>query len=792
MKYHLNANRAAQFGILLRTSVAGLSLIAAAQPAMAQNASDADSGIEEIIVTAQKRTENLRDVPISITVVGTEELKQRNITNVEDIQFGTPNVLTYSDDSFNTNIIIRGIGSASRNIGFESALGAYIDGVYQGRNDTLFQDLGDAERVEVLRGPQGTLFGKNTTSGAISITTKQPTNDFEGSLRGDYGNYNAYRLSGNVSGPIVTDKVFAKLSGYRSKADGYTRNVSGKGPKLLNGENSYGARGALRIKASDTFEFVVRGDISIGKENGTGDGEVFAVISNPIDLDPNNNLPNVPDLGIPDDSLVPGNRTISIDGDSAIRTRIAGISGTADWTIGDHTLTSITAYRTLGAKYFGQDGDLTSFDYINQDFTDTSKQFSQEIRLASPNNGRFKYIIGAYFYRQTSNSLRDTKLGKDYIPLLQAVYGIPDADITSDRISTNTQVKTKSIAGFVNASFDITSNISLIGGLRVTRETKDLAVSQAVPKYIGFASVFNPGGPLYLNLARTTDRLSQTEVSPTLGLQFKVGERANIYARYSKGFKSGGWNAELLAPNTPKTPINPDYFDVTKIRFKPESVSNYEVGFKGDILDRRLRISAAGFYTDYKDIQISRFVGGLKGYEIANPSARIKGVELELTALPTDGLTLSANMGYTDGKYRQSGTCGASCTNGTRLNVPRWTLGAGVGYEKKILENGTLSFRIDYAYRGTDSGSGELASSPDPTISTRANTKLPGFSIVDGRIALGLDGGFEVALWGKNLFNKTYLTGRQIESNNALFGILHDARSFGAPRTYGISASYEF
>jgi iron complex outermembrane recepter protein len=776
VKRYPKGNEGLQSCGVLRSGVASLALMMAVQPAQAQTATNESGGIKEIVVTAQKRAENLRDVPISITAVSADDLKQRSITNVEGLQFGTPNVLTYSDDSFNTNIIIRGIGSASRNIGFESALGSYIDGVYQGRNDTLFQDLGDAERIEVLRGPQGTLFGKNTTSGAISITTKQPTNNFEGSIRGDYGNFNAYRLSGAVSGPIVSDHVFAKLSGFRSKADGYTRNVSGKGPRLLNGDDSFGTRGALRIKASDSFELTIRADLSIGKENGTGDGEVFGVIANPF--------------GIPDDSVKFGNRTISINGNSAIRTEIAGLSATADWTVGDHTITSITAYRTLGATYTGQDSDLTSYDYVSQDFSDKSKQFSQELRLASPNGGRFKYVIGAYFYRQTSDSLRDTNLGADYLPLLDSLYGISGPLVATDRISTATQVKTRSLAGFVNASFNITDALSLLGGVRVTQETKDLVVGQAVPDFIGLPGIINPVAPLYLNLARTPDRLSQNDISPTIGIQYKVGERANIYARYSKGFKSGGWNAELLAPNTAPA-IRANYFDISKIRFQPESVQNYEIGLKGDMLDRRLRINAAAFYTDYRDIQISRFVGGLVGYETTNANARIQGTEIELTALPVDGLTFTGSVGYTDGRFRQSGNCGTSCVSGSRLNVPRWTVAFGAGYAKKVASHATLTARFDYAYRGSDSGSGP-ESSPDPTIETRENTRLSGFSVVNGRIALGVEGGFELALWGKNLFDTTYLTNRQIESNNALFGVLHDARSFGAPRTYGVSASYDF
>jgi iron complex outermembrane recepter protein len=780
---------------ILHSSVASLSLMMITQQALAQASTpEQEIQLDEIVVTAQKRTENLRDVPISITAIGKEELEKRGITNVEDIQFGTPNVITDSDTNFNTNIIIRGIGSEARNIGFESSLGTYIDGVYQGRNDTIFQDLGDAERVEVLRGPQGTLFGKNTISGAISITTKKPTDTFEGGLNAEFGNYNAYRIGGNLSGPIVGDAVFAKFSAFRSKEDGYVTNISPTSPPRAGGDDSYGFRGAIRLKASDNLEFTLRGDYSLAKTVLGGNGESFGVLFNLFE--------------IPDDSVVPGIRTINTNGEDSIRTKIHGFSATADWNVGDHTVTAISAFRKAATKLTALDLDLTSLDYLSQNLDDRTKFFSQEVRLASPSNDRFKYVIGAYFYKQKSDSLRETVIGLPYIDLLQAIYGFLPEDAAPDRISTSTRVDTTSLAAFANASFDITSKLSLIGGLRVTRETKKLLVSQFVPDFLGRPRPDNPLGPdpSFINLAPNSAQLSQTEVSPTVGLQFKVNDRANVYARYSKGFKSGGWNVDLLRSNSAPD-VEPDLFDPAKITFKPESVANFEIGFKGDLLDRRLRISAAAFLANYKDIQIARFVGGLEGYATDNAKARIKGAEFELTALPAEGLTLSANLGFTDAKYLQAvvnsrgeDDCGGDCVAGDPLGPPKWTIGIGVGYEKKVTSTGTLSFRLDYAYRSDDLGTlGSLDNPLDPLKNIPeipdevTAVRLPSaYSIVDGRIAFALDSGFELSLWGKNLFNKTYITGQNLENSNQLFFVARETRGYGAPRTFGVRASYQF
>jgi iron complex outermembrane recepter protein len=261
--------------------------------------------------------------------------------------------------------------------------------------------------------------------------------------------------------------------------------------------------------------------------------------------------------------------------------------------------------------------------------------------------------------------------------------GIPASLLDRNDIRTIGSVKTEAFAGYINASFEVTDRLSLIGGARLTHETKRLNVDQNVPLFISLPDVLVPGQPLYVETTGATDRLKRTDFSPTVGVQYKLGDRISSYVRWSKGFKSAGWNAELLRPTNNGT-IDPDFFEAAGIRFGSESVQNYEIGIKGDALDRKLRFSFAGFLTNYKDIQFSRFVGGLAGYATDNSNARIKGFELELDMEPVKGLTITANYGFTDAKYRKNATgstCGDTCIAGSRLVAPRWTLGLGAGYE---------------------------------------------------------------------------------------------------------------
>jgi iron complex outermembrane recepter protein len=773
--------RTLRSGSILVLAVCGLSV-----PAYAQDAEATDNGaLEEIVVTAQKRSEKLIDVPISITAISADQLVERGAKNVRDLTFSVPNFTSYSQNDFNPGILVRGLSSASRSIGFESGLGAYIDGVYTGRTASITQDLDDVERVEVLRGPQGTLFGKNTTIGAISITTTRPGNDFTGSASAEYGNFNHYRATLGVSGPLVKDRIAAKVSGYVDSTDGYVKNIFSGGVPRLNGDKAYGFRGELRFTPSESLDIAVRGDYARSTEK-TFEDETVEVTGN--------------DFGIPVDSVVPGANTINIDGRNFSARKLYGTSLAINYTLpSDHVLTSISAYRKFDGRTENTDIDNTSFDYLTIDYFDKTDQITQELRIASPDTGRFKYVAGLYYFDQKATSDRNTPIGVDALNILIGGFGFPDTLFVDPAIRTDVRVKTKAYAAFANASFEIVDNLTLLAGLRYTKEKKSLVVSQTAPGIFSLPGVLGPD-PIYLNVTPTTDKQSDSDLSPTVGLSYKFSNAVTGYLKYSKGFKSGGWNAELLSPNRAPSVANPSYFDVTQIRFNSENIVSYEAGLKAELFDRRLRMSSALFQLDYSDIQLSRFVGGLDGYKTDNAGrARVRGFELELNARPVNGLDLSASVGYADAKYLRyliipavpdpdgaGPLTGSPEVNqdGKTLDAPKWTAAFGAQYAIPLSDTLTLTFRNDFSYRSKRLGSGDLAE--------RLTTTTPSILTVDGRISLASDAGWDLALWGKNLTDNRYPIFRNPNSNLAFLGVTQQTTSYGPPRSYGVRLGYKF
>lgn len=773
-------------------SLLALTMWSLTVPAYAQNAESDDGALDEIVVTAQKRTEKLIDVPISITAISADQLEARGAKNVRDLSFSVPNFTSYSQSNFNPGIVVRGLSSSARSIGFESGLGAYIDGVYAGRTASFTQDLDDVERVEVLRGPQGTLFGKNTTIGAVSIITARPGNDFAGSASGEYGNFGHYRVSLGVAGPIVQDRVAAKLSGYLDSTDGYVKNVFPSGVPRLNGEKNFGVRGELRFTPSESLDIALRGDYGRGKFTSF-ENEVVAVTGNAF--------------RIPVDSVVPGTNTINVNGRNAAVRKLYGTSLSINYTLpSDHVLTSISAYRKFDGKTEGTDIDNVSFDYLSIDYFDKTAQISQELRIASPDTGRFKYVAGLYYFDQKATSDRNTLIGADAVSIVGALLtagGVPAPFVPSlvanPVIRTNVIVKTKAYAAFANASFEIVDNLTLLAGLRYTKETKSLLVEQTAPGFLSLPGVLGPA-PTYLNVTPTTDNQSDSDLSPTVGLSYKFSNAVTGYVKYSKGFKSGGWNAELLSPNRAPTAANPSFFDVSQIRFNSENIVSYETGLKAELFDRRLRLSSALFQLDYSDIQLSRFVGGLDGYKTDNAGrARVRGFELELNARPVNGLDLSASVGYADAKYLRyliipavpdpdgaGPLTGAPEVNqdGFALDAPKWTATFGAQYAVPVSDTLTLTFRNDFSYRSKRLGTGDVAE--------RLATTVPSFLTVDARITLASDAGWEIALWGKNVTDNRYAIERLSNTNLAFLGVTQQTTSYGPPRTYGVRLGYKF
>ncbi len=769
-------------------SLSALAVWALVAPAHAQSVKADDGALEEIVVTAQKRTEKLINVPISITAISADQLVERGANNVRNLAFGVPNFTSYSSDDGDPTFLVRGLSSSARSIGFEGGLGAYIDGVYTGRTGSVTQDLDDVERVEVLRGPQGTLFGKNTTIGAISISTRRPGNEFAGSMSAEYGNYEHYRVALGISGPLVKDRVAAKISGYGNSTDGYVKNIFPSGVPSLNGEKSYGVRGELRITPSESLDIALRGDYARSKRN-TFEDEAVAVTQNAFGL-PNALI----------DPVVPAANTVNIDGRNSSVRKLYGASLSINYTLpSDHILTSISGCRKYDGSLQNTDADNTRFEYLLLDYFDKNAQITQEFRIASPDSGRLKYVAGLYYFNQKSTSNRNTTAGRDARNILIGGFNFPAALFTDPAIRTDVRVETESYAAFANASYEIVDNLTLLAGLRYTNETKSLRVSQTAPGFFALPGILGPN-PTYLNVTPTTDKQSDSDWSPIAGVSYKFSGTVTGYVKYSKGFKSGGWNAELLSPNRAPTLANPSYFDVTQVRFNSESIASYEVGLKAELFDRRLRVSSAVFQLDYSDIQLSRFVGGLAGYKTDNAGrARVRGFELELNARPVNGLDLSASVGYADAKYLRyliipatadpdgSGPLTGSPEvnqDGFALDAPKWTAAFGAQYAIPVSNRITLTFRNDFSYRSTRLGTGSLAE--------RSVTTVPSFLTVDGRISLASDAGWDVALWGKNLTDNLYVIERRPNTNLAFLGVAQQTTSYGSPRSYGVRLSYKF
>ncbi len=445
-------------------------------------------GVEEIVVTARKRSENLRDVPTSIVALSERQMESLNANSLSDLTRVVPNFTI--DDS--GSITIRGIQSFTRNAGFESGAAVYIDGVFQGRPVGNNQQLADVERVEVLRGPQGTLYGKNTTAGAISLVTVRPGDSLTGKAEVRYGENNDRLASGYVAGPL-TDTVGLKLSAYRHTADGYVHDIT-NGDYYGDADTS-SARFELRLRP-ENWDVSLRGDY-VDDQSVPVLGKVVAGFAAP---------------------LAPGFDDVSYDVPARLSHKGGGVSLTAERAIDDYTLTSITAWRKLQATSTFDD-DYTPLDIFHHDFEDDSRQVSEELRLASPATGRLSYVVGAYFFRQELESSRPGFAGAAF----------PITGTLTDRAD----VDTDAYAVFANGDYRFTDALTLNVGLRYTSERKELDFEQDATVGLPYPDIV------------MTDRFTDSDFSPTVSLTYKFSPDVTTYAKASRGFKSGGWNPDI-------------------------------------------------------------------------------------------------------------------------------------------------------------------------------------------------------------------------------------------------------
>lgn len=749
-----------------------------AQPTT-ESASEA-AQVEEIVVTARRYEEDLQSTPVAVSAFTGAGLEQAGVSSLVDAAAAVPN-LTMSTSSSgsggtsNTQTFLRGVGQTDFLITTDPGVAIYIDGVYYARTTGSAFDVIDLERVEVLRGPQGTLFGKNAVGGAISLISRPPADAFGGSLQLTTGRFNRADVRASVDLPL-SDTLRSRISGVWRNRDGFGRRIVDGDD--MGDQNQLGGRFYLDWTPSDkvSFSFIADGTRERG---GSAQATLMSFNRNVGLARLWNGLVAAPQgLSLP----IVNAATPFVNsgtGPNVSNLDLWGTSLTGNWELADNlSLKSITAYRKLKAE-FARDGDNSPSSYVETHNRVNQDQFSQELQLIGGGpDSSFRWVLGGYYFNEGAIDRNDVRLAGGLFRALEALPGpvvqlspapcpVACAGGRGNPINAGfdldfnifNRIRTKSYAAFGQASYAITDAFSASVGLRYTKEDKSYFLDHRR---------INSGVPI---IVPTLVQRSDNDTSPRFGLEYRASEAVFLYTSASKGFKSGGFNGRPTVNAAVQS-------------FGPETLWSYEIGMKTDLLDRRLRFNVAGFFSQYKDIQLSSVRADPTGNLILVTEnagrAETKGVEIELTAVPTRGLNFTASLGYLDAQYTKLNP-GATVTLDTEfVKAPEWTTSAALSYTFELSPGmGDLSLRGDLTYRSDYFN--------EPTNSTVIDQD--GFGLFNARIAWTDPGErFEVALFGTNLTDKRYIVSGL--SSATSFGL--EEANFGRPREWGLSAKYTF
>lgn len=690
----------------------------------AQEKPDASGGFADIIVTATRMGETrLQDTPLAVSAITGDALSDRGVGDIQDLKTYVPS-LQVSDLSGFTQLYMRGVGSNIVFVGSDPSTTIHMDGVYLARPLSYFNDFLDVERIEVLRGPQGTLYGRNSVGGTINVISRKPSEQSEGQLQAIGGTYDTYGLKGYFSGPLSADgSVRASLAGDLSGHDDYRKNVSTGND--VEGSHSAGVRGQLLLPVGPG-ELILRADFS--RQRGS--------------------LGQYPKLlrstGVPlDDAILGDYGKVSMDGRNRTTTKNYGGAAELNLPLGDDlTLRSLTAYREFQGRIVS-DADSSSIPILRTTIGDIRQhQFSQEVTLDA-RSGPVHLVGGGYYFRERNNEPLTLNILPAFISRVQRPI-----------------VKAKSFAFFGQADIELTETLSIVAGLRWTKENKhfglidyyvfsdspDPGIAEKAPQLIGIPGFSDP---YIVDARRKSDAFT-----PKLGINFRPQQGMLIYASATRGYKSGGFDIGATRKQDAEAGYGPEY------------LWSYEVGGKFDLLGQRLRANLNAFYYDYTDLQVQNFVqsGAIFGAVTQNAAtARIKGLEVELLAQPGRGIELFANTTYLDAKYRtypaafvtQFGSFDAS---GKRLNnAPKWSATFGGTLTHDMENGGTLFFGADAHVQSrvffTPANRGVAGISDYPE-------QQGGYGLVNARIGwTNPDKDWKVVLMGSNVFNRDYILG---------------------------------
>jgi iron complex outermembrane receptor protein len=752
----------------LRAGLSVLAILAAdASPAWADDAaSTAPPSIpdSEITVTARHQVERAQDVPVALSVVSGTNLEKTGGYTLADLQQRTPSLTAYNGNPRNSSLAIRGIGVSSASDGLDSSVGVYVDNIYLGRPGMSLEDLIDVDRVEVLRGPQGTLFGRNSSAGVLNITTRGPSLDWglTGEVSGGNYGYHQERLS--VTGPIAPGLLAFRLTGFETHRNGVSDNdTTGI---AANSVGRQGGRAQLLFTPSSTLKIRAIADYS--RESDTCCVSALkTVLPGSIAPATARTLQALAALG-----YVPTASTDHVLGNSPqrMRTNQWGASLQADWDLGFATATAITAYRYWHFNPL-QDSDSTPLDIIQINVAQTrDRQVSQELRLASNPGGRFSWQIGGYYFHQrlqdhyilnqfgTDASAFYTTYARLANPRAAAITVAPGSQYLDD---VDTSVD--SFAAFGQANYKLTNTVTLTGGVRYTHDKREgVSDTSTVGTPLASTSV-----PFHYDVT-----VKGNNVSWLGSLSWKPTQNLLAYASASTGYKGAGLN------------LNSAVSAGTPLVLRPEKVHDYEIGLKQQLFDHTLTLNIDGYWTLLHGLQANIYpLNGTKSYLTNVGNVRARGIEADAVWQATDHLTLTANGAFNDARYTSYHNAPCPVGGGTVCDLtgarvyqsPKWTGNAIVDYRFGEIHGASPYFIGRYAYRSSMSG----------TVDDGPYGRIPGYGLASFRIgATFADGRYDASVWVENAFDKTYYQNLNAASitGSSTYGY---QGQLGTPRTAG-------
>ena len=691
--------------------------------------------LEEVVVTAQKRAENAQDVPIALNAYSGERLSDSGIENTIDLQVIEPSLVFTTNAAFGQPYL-RGVGSDLFTPGAESSIGVFVDDVYQSRTVSALQDFFDVERVDVVKGPQGVLFGRNAVGGAINIYSAKPTNELEGRLAIGVGNFSKIRTEGFINIPIADNRAAWRLAGLASKRDGYTDNVVGGD---VDDQDMVGFRTHLRVNAADNLELLF--SASYTSEDSSR--------SLAARVDTRKGLAIADFFGAqrPDGAF-----NIALNEDSFVDLETKSFSLTANWDIGMVLFRSITAYRETDLAIL-LDLDASQLDFASNAPVQESETVSQEFQLVSQGDGPFEWTVGAFFLDEEASQRLDVKLD------FPAVTGAP----SDFRDEPGGAVDTESFGVFGNVRYRLSEKWAISAGMRYNKDDRDLDFLET----LSVASIGAIIAQIPLQLSDSYDAYT-----PRVILEHTPQDNLLFYASASRGYKAGGFNTNTFQTQG----------------FDPEFLWAYELGVKAEILDRRARINSALFYYDYSDLQLNTIPPGspVGTFQIVINAAEatIRGWDLDSAWAVSENLTVNIGFQLLDAEFDDfialnpnNLDAGEADRSGDRLpRAPETSFNVGAEYRWRLGEN-PLRARMDVRYESEQF----LDIFSDDAVQRDSNV------VVNAQISYDFGDRVTVSAWGRNLTDEEI-----VQSSLRVDGLFGTIQFFAPPRAYGATLDFRF